>query len=75
MSSNKRRILPVVVEVDVLTSSAKHCSNDCYFMNVFLSGPARCSLNDERTALAWDKRKKTDGYKRTLACRRAERTT
>lgn len=68
-----RKILPVVVGVDVTTSTNGHCSNDCDWMEGTANSNMSCKLFHE--LLTWDKRRKVDGYKRTEGCLKGQRYT
>jgi hypothetical protein len=57
------RTLIVFVE-----ASARHCSNDCPQMT---TDAKRCTLYNKD--LTWDPKKKCDGNKRLLECKRAEK--
>lgn len=69
-----RRDLYVVVAVTA--AGDKHCSNDCDWMVNGINEPTlqRCSLFGN-VELAWDKRRKQDGYKRCRGCRDSEERT
>lgn len=63
----KRKLQVVYVAVEVITSSARHCSNDCDWMEGKANEGVSCMLF--HTSLEWDKRKRQDGYKRAAACK------
>lgn len=62
----RRKLQVVNVSIEVTTSSAKHCSNDCNWMEGTANGNMCCKLFEQ--LIYWDKRKKKDGYKRAKLC-------
>jgi hypothetical protein len=70
------------VVTGVYLASKQRCSNTCFYLHVVCStsaaeardgkayGVAKCHLFD--TDLHWDKRYKTNGYKRCKACKEGE---
>jgi hypothetical protein len=68
--------MTVVLYIDVEINGWKHCDNSCPFMDNTMdtagTWTARCTLFDG-TPLTWDKRRKSNGYKRCRECRASEK--
>lgn len=65
MSTDNRRFITLTV-----LATTRHCNNDCPYMSYAQSAPVSCTVFDKR--LDWDKKRKSNGYKRLLECRRAD---